>query len=270
MTFNKARLTFSLAFVLLCSGCIRNSIIGRKQLTLFPESSLQQMALTQYHTFLSTNRTLSPDRNKDAAMVNRIGNAIAQSITSYFTSKGKGAELADYKWEFKLVQSDEINAWCLPGGKVVVFTGLLKVTQNENALAIVMGHEITHAVAKHGNERMSQAFIAQGIQVAGDVLSQNNPQTNKIFNQIYAPTASVGVLLPNSRSQESEADRYGMIFAAMAGFDPREAVPLWERMSASGQSNVPEFLATHPSNSRRIEQCRQYAEEAMGYYKKSK
>lgn len=250
-------------------GCSRNTIVGRKQLILFSDASLQQMALTQYQTFLSSNRVLTPERNKDAAMVNRIGHSIAKAITTYFTSKGKGAELENYKWEFKLVQSDEINAWCMPGGKVVVYTGLLKVAKNENALAIVMGHEITHAVAKHGNERMSQAFIAQGLQVAGDALTQNNPKTNTIFNQVYAPTASIGVLLPNSRSQESEADRYGLIFAAMAGFDPREAVPLWERMAAAGQSDVPEFLATHPSNTRRIEQCREYAQEALRYYKKN-
>jgi len=235
-----------------------------------PESSLQKMSLTQYQSFLKNNKVLSPETNRDAAMVKRVGESIASSITQYFTSKGKGAELADYQWEFKLVESNEINAWCMPGGKVVVYTGLLKVTQNEIALAIVMGHEITHAVAKHGNERMSQAMVSQGIQIAGNVLTQNNQQVNSIFTKIYAPTAAIGVLLPNSRSQESEADRYGLIFSAMAGYDPREAVALWQRMDALGNAKVPEFLATHPSNSKRIEQCRQYAEEAMGYYEKSK
>jgi predicted Zn-dependent protease len=270
MQMNAQKLISALVLLIILSACNRNSIIGRKQLTLFSESSLQQLALTEYQNFLKKNKVLSPETNADAAMVKRVGQSIAASITLYFTSKGKGIALEGYQWEFKLVQSDEVNAWCMPGGKVVVYTGLLKITQNEEALAIVMGHEITHALARHGNERMSQASVAQGLQVAGNILTQNNTRANDIFRAVYTPTAAIGVLLPNSRSQESEADRFGMIFSAMAGYNPMESVSFWQRMDAASKTNVPEFLATHPSNSKRIEQCKIYADEAMTYYKKSK
>jgi predicted Zn-dependent protease len=155
----------------------------------------------------------------------------------------------------------------MPGGKVVVYTGLLSVTQNETALAIVLGHEITHAVARHGNERISQAAVAQGIQVAGDIFTQNKEQANKLFNTIFVPSAQVAFLLPNSRKQEYEADHYGLIFAAMAGYDPREAINFWQRMSSQG-TKLPEFLATHPSDENRIKQLQKYMNEALSFYKK--
>ena len=156
----------------------------------------------------------------------------------------------------------------MPGGKVVVYTGILPITQNENALAIVLGHEITHAVAGHGKERMSQEMAAQGIQVAGNVALGSNPKTVNIFNSIYGPTAQVGVLLPNSRSQELEADHYGLIFAAIAGYDPNEAIPFWTRMMnlSKGQA-PPEFLSDHPSDASRIEKLKQLMPEALTYYK---
>jgi Zn-dependent protease with chaperone function len=155
----------------------------------------------------------------------------------------------------------------MPGGKVVVYTGLLPITANETALAIVLGHEITHAIAHHGNERMSQVAIAQGIQIAGNIFTDKNQQANKIFNDIYAPGAQVTFLLPNSRKQEYEADHFGLIFAAMAGYDPREAIPFWQRMSKGGGQKPPEFLATHPSDENRIIQLQKYMNEALGYYK---
>lgn len=261
------KLLSALAIILFASACHKNAVTGRKQLTLFPESALQQQALTEYRSFLNQNKVLSENTNKDAEMVRRVGNRIAKAITEYYTAKGMGKELEGYKWEFNLVDSKEVNAWCMPGGKVVVYTGLLPITQNEAALAVVLGHEITHAVAHHGNERISQAMVAQGLAVAGDVFTSNNAKANSIFNNVFAPGAQIGVLLPNSRKQEYEADHYGLIFAAMAGYNPREAVAFWKRMSQAGGQKPPEFLATHPSDENRITKLEKYMDEALAVYK---
>jgi predicted Zn-dependent protease len=257
-------LSFAIVFM---GACSRNAVTGRKQLALFPESALQQQALTEYRTFLTQNRVLSENVNKDAEMVRRVGTRISKVITDYYSAKGLSKELEGYKWEFNLVDSKDVNAWCMPGGKVVVYTGLLPVTQNEAALAIVLGHEITHAVAHHGNERISQAMVAQGLSVAGDIFTSNNPKANSIFNNVFAPGAQIGVLLPNSRKQELEADHFGLNFAAMAGYNPREAIPFWQRMSQAGGEKPPVFLATHPSDEKRIAKLQENMEEALALYK---
>lgn len=263
----KRLFTYFLAASLMITGCSKNAITGRNQLKLIPESQLQEMALTEYKSFLSENKVVSNSGNKDAEMVKRVGSRIATAITKFYTQEGKGDVLKGYNWEFNLVDSKEVNAWCMPGGKVVVYTGLLPITQNEAALAVVLGHEITHAVAGHGNERMSQGMLAQGIQVAGDVLTSNNAKVNSIFNAVYAPGAQIGVLLPNSRKQEYEADHYGLIFCAMAGYNPREAIPFWQRMAQAGGQKPPEFLATHPSDENRIAKLQSYMDDALKYYK---
>lgn len=252
----------------LITACTRNAITGRSQLTLIPESSLQQQALTQYKTFLSQNKVVNEAGSKDAEMVRRVGGRIANAITEYYSSKGLSKELNGYHWEFNLVENKEVNAWCMPGGKVVVYSGLLPVAQNEAALAIVMGHEITHAVAHHGQERMSNAVVAQGLEIGGDLFTSGNPKANNIFNSIYAPSAQIGVLLPNSRNQEYEADHYGLIFAAMAGYNPREAIPFWPRMANLNKgSATPEFLSDHPVDAKRIQALQGYMDEALKYYK---
>ena len=248
-------------------ACNTNAITGRKQLALFPESALQQQSITEYKSFLSSNKVLSETVNKDAEMVRRVGKRISKAITDYYTQKGLGKELEGYKWEFNLVDNKEVNAWCMPGGKVVVYTGLLPISQNEAALAIVLGHEITHAVAHHGNERMSQVAIAQGLELAGNIFTSGNSKANTIFNNVFAPGAQVAVLLPNSRNQEYEADHLGLIFAAMSGYNPKEAIPFWERMSKAGGQKPPEFLATHPSDEKRISRLQGYMNEALSYYK---
>ncbi len=249
-------------------SCTTNSVTGRKQLNLFPESTLQQEAVSQYQTFLSQNKVVRNSNNRDADMVKRVGSRIATAITSYYKSKGQASELDGYQWEFNLVDDPAVNAWCMPGGKVVVYTGLLPITQNEAALAVVLGHEILHAVAHHGNERMSQVALTQGLEVAGNIFTQNNQKANSIFNNIYGPTAQVGVLLPNSRNQELEADHFGLIFAAMAGYNPREAIPFWQRMaSASSGNKPPEFLSSHPADEKRIQRIQGYMNEALKYYK---
>lgn len=263
----KKNFYFILINFFLFISCTRNSITGRSQLSLIPESSLQAEALTQYKTFLSTNKVVKSTDSKSAEMVNRVGKRIATAITTYYNQKGLSKELSGYNWEFNLVDNKEVNAWCMPGGKVVVYTGLLPVTENEASLAIVMGHEITHAVAHHGQDRMSQALVAQGIGLSGEVFSSGNATANNIFKSIYAPGAQVAVLLPNSRKQEYEADHYGLIFAAMAGYDPREAIPFWTRMAnLNNGSSTSEILSDHPLDSKRIEKLKSYMPEALNYY----
>ncbi len=261
---------FCLAVLLFAtiSSCTRNAITGRNQLSLVSEDQMEQLSLTQYNHFLKESKVV-PATQSDAEMVKRVGGRIANAITRYYQQKGIANQIANYKWEFNLVESKEVNAWCMPGGKVVVYSGILPVTQNETALAIVLGHEITHAVAGHGRERMSQELLAQGIQVAGGVALGGNATAVNVFNNVYGPTAQLGVLLPNSRNQELEADHYGLIFAAMAGYDPREAIPFWNRMmtlSKSGQQ-TPTFLSDHPSDASRIEKLQQLMPEALTYYK---
>jgi len=257
-----------LLFPLIFGACSKNAVTGRKQLSLVSESQLQELAVSQYRSFLSQNKVVSPTANKDAEMVHRVGSRIANAITQYYSGKGKSDILSGYKWEFNLVDNKEVNAWCMPGGKVVVYTGLLPVSQNEAALAIVLGHEITHAVASHGNERMSQEMVTQGLGEIGNILTAGNSQVNSIFTAVYAPGSQLGYTLPNSRNQEYEADHFGLIFAAMAGYNPREAIPFWQRMSAAGgNSKPPEFLATHPSDENRINRLSGYMDEALKYYK---
>lgn len=262
------KIVLLLSTVSLLAACSRNAITGRKQLALFGEETLQQQALTEYQTFLSQNKVVNGSSNRDAEMVKRVGGRISKAITDYYTQKGLGSELNGYKWEFNLVDSKEVNAWCMPGGKVVVYTGLLGITQNEAALSVVMGHEIAHAVAHHGNERMSQGALAQGLEIVGNIATANNPKYNNLFNNIFAPTAQVAVLLPNSRNQEYEADHLGLNFAAMSGYNPQEAVPFWQRMAAaSNGQKPPEFLSTHPSDENRISRLQELMPEALSYYK---
>jgi predicted Zn-dependent protease len=257
--------------VAIFAACTRNAVTGRKQLSLIPESELQAQAITQYQSFLSTAKVVSPTGSRDAEMVKRVGTRIANAITKYYTDQGKGDILSGYEWEFNLVNDKQVNAWCMPGGKVVVYSGLLPVTQNEAALAVVLGHEITHAVAKHGNERMSTELLAQGLGTLGDALTSNKPKANSIFNSIFGVGAPGLVILPKSRNQEYEADHFGLLFCAMAGYNPQEAVPFWNRMAAasaaSGNQKPPEFLSTHPSDENRIARIEGYMPEALGYYK---
>jgi predicted Zn-dependent protease len=256
-----------LVFGCLLAGCALNLVTGRKQLSLVKESDLQLMATSEYKTFLTEHKVLSSGTSRDAATVDRVGARIANAIQKYFTGKGNGQVLDGYLWEFNTVESKEINAWCMPGGKVVIYTGLLPVTQNETALAIVMGHEIAHSVAKHGNERMSQAMVQQMGGMALEVaLAQKPQETKDLFMSTYGIGSELGAILPWSRQQETEADQYGLIFAAMAGYDPREAIPFWERMSAAGNGSTPEFLSTHPSDATRLRKLKQFIPEALKYY----
>jgi len=256
----------SAAFFIACS---KNPITGRNQAKLVSEAELQQMATQQYQQFLSTNKVVSSSVNRDAEMVKRVGQRVTRAVTEYVTQLGKPDLLNGYSWEYNLVEDPAANAWCMPGGKIVVYTGLLPITQNEAALAAVMGHEVAHAVLTHGNERVSQGLINQGLGTALSIALSNQPSTTQnIFMTAYGVGSQVGVLLPFSRKHELEADRYGMIWMASAGYNPQEAINLWTRMqSASGGNKPPEFLSTHPSEENRINQLKKYLPEAMKYYK---
>jgi len=258
-------LLFSVTIMM--AACTTNAVTGRKQLSLIPEEQLQADAVQQYQSFLSQSKVVSSSNNRDAEMVKRVGSRIANAITSYYGSQGKTDVLSGYKWEFNLVDSKDANAWCMPGGKVVVYTGLLPITQNEAALAVVLGHEITHAVAKHSNEAISKQYLLQGI---GGIVgaSIGNEQKASIFNNVFGLSSGV-YGLKNSRNNEYEADHFGLIFCAMAGYNPNEAITFWNRMaSAKGENGAPpEFLSTHPSDANRISRLKGYMPEALSYYK---
>lgn len=263
-------ITSLLLIALVAIACTRNALSGKKQLTLFKESDLQTMSTQQYQQFLSSNKVVSTSGNKDVDMVRRVGQRITKAVETYYADVlKKPNELAGFKWEYNLIDSKEVNAWCMPGGKIVVYTGLLPISQNEAALAVVMGHEVSHALLQHGNQRMSAQLgtqlVGAGLQVA---LADKPSETQNAYLAAFGLGAQVGVLLPFSRDQESQADEYGLYFAAMAGYNPEEAIPLWERMEKAGSGQKPpEFLSTHPSEGKRIEHLKQKMPEALKLYK---
>ena len=262
----KKIILFSLILSLIIS-CSQNLVTGRKQLQLVSEPELQSMAKQEYQTFLSANKVVSVSNNRDAEMVTRVGSRIAAAIKKYYDGMGQTSVLEGYQWEFNLVDNKEVNAWCMPGGKVVVYTGMLPITQNEAALAIVMGHEIAHAVAQHGSERMSQGLLQQLGGVALQVAVANKPaETQNLFLTAYGVGSTVGGTLPFSRKEENEADKYGLYFAAMAGYNPQEAIPFWERMNAAGGAKPPAFLSDHPSDETRIANIKANMPQALKYY----
>lgn len=250
-------------------ACSTNPVTQRQQFKLVPETELMSMANTEYRNFLSTNRVITPSNNRDADMVRRVGQRVTSAVENYYAQKGLSNELAGFQWEYNLVEDKAANAWCMPGGKIVVYSGLLPITQNEAALAAVVAHEVSHAIFNHGNERMSQGLIQQLGGVALSVALANKPaQTQDLFLTAYGVGSNVGVVLPFARKHELEADRYGLWWMAMAGYNPREAIGLWDRMEAASSGNrPPEFLSTHPSEGRRRDQLNKYMNEALQFYK---
>jgi predicted Zn-dependent protease len=254
-----------LAFILIAQACGTVPLIGRKQVILLPESSMVEMSLTNYSEFLKENK-LSTNKEQ-ADIVRRVGARMSLAVEKYLKENGFQDRIADFKWEFNLVESKELNAWCMPGGKVVFYTGIMPVTKNDAGVAVVMGHEIGHAVARHGNERMSQQMYVQFGQVAlSEVLKSKPEETQAIFKSAYGLGAQYGVMLPYSRIHEYEGDKLGLIFMAIAGYDPKEAIGFWERMAANSGAKMPEFLSTHPVEQNRIEAIKQFLPEAMKFY----
>ena len=255
------------ALLAFAMACMTVPITGRKQLNLIPAAQINSMSFTQYKDFLNKHKVING--TKEARLVKRVGSRIQKAVETYFAQKKMSKHLNGYEWEFNLVQDDLVNAWCMPGGKVVVYTGLLPVAKDEAGLAVVMGHEIAHAVAGHGSERMSQGMLVQLGGMALDKALESKPEaTRSIFMSAFGLGAQVGVMLPFSRLHESEADHLGLIFMAMAGYDPNKAVDFWQRMAASGGQKPPEFLSTHPSDETRIKQIKKLMPKAMKYYKK--
>ena len=248
--------------------CSTVPITGRSQLSLVSASEMNAMSFQQYGEFLKESKLSSNKSSVD--MVRRVGGNIQRAVETYFAQHNLSQELQGYAWEFNVVESEEVNAWCMPGGKVVVYTGILPITRDETGLAVVMGHEIAHAVAQHGAERMSQGLLQELGGVALSVALANEPQeTQSLFYTAYGVGTTVGVMLPFSRTHESEADRLGLVFMAMAGYDPNVAVDFWTRMSQNkGGGAPPEFLSTHPSDQTRIADIKKNLPEAMSYYKK--
>ena len=258
----------ALLAIFMLIACNKTAFTHRKQLNLIPISTLNQMSFTEYRSFLSQAKTVSSGSN--VAMVQRVGRDLKAAVDVYYRAKGLTKDLRNFAWEFNVVDDPAVNAFCMPGGKVVVYTGILKVTQNEDALACVMGHEIAHALAHHGNERMSQGLVAQVGLTSLDIALQKKPaQTRNLLLAAAGAGAQLGVLLPFSRKHESEADEIGLYLMSMAGYNTSEAAPFWERMSkVGGGQRPPEFLSTHPDPNKRSARLRQLIPKARAYGQK--
>lgn len=259
------RILLAMLVFLVLLGCKRNPVTGRNAVNLIGDDSINSMAEQQYNMVLDQSRVITGTQN--AQMVDRVGERIENAVIRFMKANGEYESIADWQWEYHLIDENVANAWCMPGGKVAFYTGILPITRDEKGMAVVMGHEIAHAIARHGSERMSQALIAQGIGIAAAVASSGQSyQTQQTFNQAIGIGSQLG-MLAFSRKHESEADRMGLIFMAMAGYDPREAVDFWKRMAQQSGQAPPEFLSTHPSNDTRIADLEKHMKEALRYYK---
>ena len=261
-------ISFTIAItILFFQTCSSVPLTGRSQLNMIPSSEMLTMSFQQYDEFLKENKLST--NTAEVNMVKQTGAKIQNAVERYMADNNLSSRLNGYKWEFNLVEDEQVNAWCMPGGKVVVYSGILPVTADEAGLAVVMGHEIAHAIAEHGNERMSQQLLQQIGAVGLMVAMKDEPaQTQALWLTVYGVGTTVGVILPYSRTQESEADHLGLIFMSMAGYDPHIATAFWQRMAKSGGATPPEFLSTHPSYDTRINNINSWIPEAMKYYKK--
>ena len=248
-------------------ACSTVPITGRKQINVIPNSEIIPLFSQSYQEVLKESK-LSTNREQ-TAQVKRVGDRIRRAAEQYFIDNGQANYLSDFQWEFNLIESNEVNAWCMPGGKVAFYTGILPICANEAGIAAVMGHEVAHAIANHGGERMSKGLIQNfGMSLLGSALNQNPTLTKELLYQSVGGVSQLG-MLKFSRDQETEADKIGLIFMAMAGYDPQEAVAFWERMQNAGGQSPPEFLSTHPSGTRRVRDLNAWMPEAKEYYRKS-
>lgn len=263
-TFTQLLGACALSFTMIT--CTTNPITGRQSLQLANNQEISAMALQQYRQTLSQSKVITG--TTAARSIQNVGMRIKNAANNYYKNIGREGDLVDYKWEFNLIDDKQINAWCMPGGKVAVYSGILPITKTDAGLAVVLGHEISHALAGHGNERISQSMIAQyGGAILGSTIS--NGQMAAIFQQVYPIGAQVA-LLKYGRSQELEADEMGLYLMSMAGYDPREAQPFWQRMEAASTGNrQPEFLSTHPNPDTRRADLDSHMAKALQYYKGS-
>ena len=259
--------SFVIPLLFLVQSCTTVPITGRRQLSLVSNSEIISESAAQYKQVLSQSKLSTDPQQVD--LVKRVGTRIKTAVESYMQSKGLSSELEGFNWEFNVIQDDKTaNAWCMPGGKVAFYTGILPICKDETGVAVVMGHEVAHAIANHGRERMSQSMIENGLlSTLGAAMGQNPSQTSQLLLQAVGAGANIG-LLKFSRDDESEADHIGLIFLTMAGYDPNSAPKFWERMVAmSGGQQPPEFLSTHPSHETRIKDLQGWIPEAMSYKK---
>lgn len=236
-------------FILL--GCSTVAVTGRKQLLLVSDEEVLSLSQQSFSDYM---KTAKPSTNQEKTrLVQKVGRKIANAVESYLKAEGRTDDIKGFAWEFHLVQDKTANAFCMPGGKIVVNEGILPYTQTEDELAIILGHEIAHAVAKHSAERISQQMLVNyGGTILDGALNMKSPITRSLAQTVYGLGAQYGVMLPYSRSNETEADHLGLVFASMAGYNPKAAISFWKKMSAGGQS-IPEFLSTHPSDKTRIQ-----------------
>ncbi|SFZ94351.1 Peptidase family M48 [Flaviramulus basaltis] len=259
MKLNKIILTFGIALLII--SCATNPFTGKKTMAFVSNNQLFPSAFAQYNEVLTENKIIKGTAN--AEMITRVGQRIAVAAERYLNANGFEGYLKDYKWEYSLIESEQVNAWCMPGGKIAFYTGILPIADNETGIAAIMGHEVAHALANHGQQRMSAAYLQQGLAVAGNVALAKDQQAQGIFNQSFGVVSNVAGMLPFSRSHETEADKIGIYLMAIAGYNPEEASILWERMKAnSGGQAQPEFLSTHPSNDSRIANLKALAPQA--------
>ncbi len=267
MTKIKLNVALILALVVFITACSTVAVTNRKQLKLIPNSTMFATSFQQYDGFLKEHKVITGTTH--ASQVKNVGAKIKKAVEKYFADKGMSSTLKGYNWEFNLVDDKQVNAWCMPGGKVVFYTGIMPICQNEEGIAVVMGHEIAHAIADHGNERMSQQMLANGFGIALDQYMKEKPEKTKaMWMTAFGVGTQVGVMLPFSRKHESEADQMGLVFMAMAGYNPEKAVEFWTRMSKMGGQKPPEILSTHPSDETRIARIKEHLPEAMKYYRK--
>ncbi len=261
--------TIALLFISLLAiflACHKNAVTGKRSLSLVPESELMLMSSQEYSKVLAQNPPLSTNDSR-TQMVKNCGTRIQKAVEKYYADKGLSNDLKGFTWEFNLIDDPTINAWCMPGGKVVFYTGILPLTQDEEGMAVVMGHEIAHAIARHGNQRMSQGLLIQfGGAALSIALSQKPALTQQLFLQAFGAGSTLG-MLSYSRKHETEADKMGLIFSAMAGYNPEAAVPFWQRMASAGGQKPPELLSTHPSDETRIKTLKAFMPEAKKYYR---
>ncbi|NAS12071.1 M48 family metallopeptidase [Poritiphilus flavus] len=247
---NKQKIILTVVVFLAVAACKTNPFTGKSTLNFYPNSQIFPTAFAQYDQFLGENKVV--EGTTEAKMIEKVGQRIASAAERWLTANGYPGYLKDYRWEYNLVEDKTVNAWCMPGGKIVFYTGILPICQGETGVAVVMGHEVAHALADHGAQRMSAGTLQQLGAVAGNVAIQD-PEKRNMFNQAYGIGTTVGGMLPFSRSHETEADRIGLQIMAIAGYNPYEAAELWKRMKAkAGGQAPPEFLSTHPSNDTRI------------------
>ncbi|MDL2305201.1 M48 family metallopeptidase [Bacteroides sp. OttesenSCG-928-D19] len=260
------QLSYLLFVVILMNSCSTVALTGRKQLNLVSSEEVMSLSKQSFTDYMKTAKASTNATN--TAMVVRVGKNIANAVETYLKANGRADDVKQFAWEFHLVQDATPNAFCMPGGKIVVNEGILPYTKDENGLAVVLGHEVAHAVANHSSERISQQLLINYGGVALGALLQNKSElTQNIASQVYGLGSQVGVVLPYSRLNENEADHMGLVFTAMAGYDPRSAIPFWQRMQQAGAS-TPEFLSTHPSDATRIKKLNELMPQALQYYKK--